>query len=145
MFDDKGQVVGVAFSGLSGGAENIGASHLLCPPCVSRWSGYIIPKPVIDNFLFDFKHTKSAAVATFGLELQLCENEALRRKYNLVAPNSCVYAMRHHISIEHATGVYWLQLSSRLVLLPRLGSKPRTYSLRLPDTRCDIYIIMSIF
>ena len=52
--------------------------------------GYIIPKPVIDNFLFDFKHGKTGAIATFGLTIQLCENEALRRKFGLLHPNTCV-------------------------------------------------------
>ena len=50
------------------------------------YAGYIIPKLVIENFLYDFKHLKSGDIATFGFKYMLCENESLRRKYNIVHP-----------------------------------------------------------
>eukprot|EP00051_Salpingoeca_urceolata_P008402 m.105678 g.105678 ORF g.105678 m.105678 type:complete len:555 (-) comp15733_c1_seq2:217-1881(-) len=74
VFTENGLVVGVAFSGYAGSADNI---------------GYIIPHPVIENFLGEYERDGSSdGICDFGFSYQLCENESLRARYKLQPPNS---------------------------------------------------------
>jgi len=72
--DESGRIVGVAFSGYAGSADNI---------------GYIIPHPVISNFLKQFEKTgSSTTVCDFGFAYMLCENPSLRSMHKLEHPES---------------------------------------------------------
>ena len=118
MFNEKGDVIGVAFSGLSGGAENIGKGLIAPSFCAYVCIGYIIPKPVIENFLYDYKHTKSGAICGFGFAFQPCENETLRKKFGLVHPNTFVH-MHAKLFIPDRETVVFLLLSSHHAVLQR--------------------------
>jgi S1-C subfamily serine protease len=90
VFNQKNQVVGVAFAGM-GMADNI---------------GYVIPIQVVQLFLQSFASSGVfLGVPTLGIAMQRTEGEAIRRKYNLstsgansrlgiiitsVAPQSCL-------------------------------------------------------
>ena len=68
--DDDFKVAGVAFSGYAGSADNI---------------GFVIPKSVIKNVLFDWlsssdKKGKWGGLCNLGATTQTCENPALRRR-----------------------------------------------------------------
>ena len=72
--DEGGKIVGVAFCGYAGSADNI---------------GYIIPYPVISNFLELFARTgASTQICDLGFGYMLCENPSLRSKHKLKHPNS---------------------------------------------------------
>eukprot|EP00039_Didymoeca_costata_P005693 m.83716 g.83716 ORF g.83716 m.83716 type:complete len:603 (-) comp12932_c0_seq2:1392-3200(-) len=78
--DEKGRIVGVAFSGYAGSADNI---------------GYIIPYPVIFNFLSQFEQTNSSSkICDFGFAYMLCENPSLRAKWSLEYPNTGILVTR---------------------------------------------------
>jgi hypothetical protein len=49
---------------------------------------------VIDTFLHQYEHIRSNVVCDLGIAYQLCEGAALKKKYNLVAPNSGVLVTR---------------------------------------------------
>lgn len=67
--DENGRIVGVAFSGYAGSADNI---------------GYIIPHPVIRNFLRQYEKDPAVSrVCDYGLGYMLCENPSLRKKYKI--------------------------------------------------------------
>eukprot|EP00040_Diaphanoeca_grandis_P039804 m.260208 g.260208 ORF g.260208 m.260208 type:complete len:593 (-) comp39436_c0_seq1:588-2366(-) len=67
--DESGRIVGVAFSGYAGSADNI---------------GYIIPYPVINNFLRQFKSDPTVSrICDYGCGYMLCENDSLKRKYKM--------------------------------------------------------------
>ena len=87
-----GSVVGVAFSGYAGSADNI---------------GYIIPYPVIRNFIAAYDRTgKSERVCEFGFSYMLCENAALRAKLKLKEPNSGVLVTKvAPLGAAHAAGL----------------------------------------
>ena len=60
------------------------------------YAGYIIPKPVIDNFLMDYKTTRPInSVSSLGIIVMLAENEAMQRKYNIGHPKLCVVCPDH--------------------------------------------------
>jgi hypothetical protein len=72
--DEGGKIVGVAFCGYAGSADNI---------------GYIIPYPVISNFLELFARTgASTRICDLGFGYMLCENPSLRSKHKLKHPTS---------------------------------------------------------
>lgn len=74
--DENGRIVGVAFSGYAGSADNI---------------GYIIPHPVIHNFLRQYeKDPVVSRVCDCGLGYMLCENPSLRKRYNISSKYSGV-------------------------------------------------------
>eukprot|EP00047_Mylnosiga_fluctuans_P007260 m.252119 g.252119 ORF g.252119 m.252119 type:complete len:579 (-) comp17615_c0_seq1:145-1881(-) len=76
VFRENGQVVGVAFSGYAGVADNI---------------GYIIPKQIIDNFVTSVRTAGLCnVVCDLGLAFMLCENTSLRAKHHMVPPLSGV-------------------------------------------------------
>jgi len=78
--DESGRIVGVAFSGYAGSADNI---------------GYIIPYPVISNFLKLFARTgESTTICDLGFAYMLCENPSLRSKHKLKHPDSGVLVTR---------------------------------------------------
>ena len=78
--DESGRIVGVAFSGYAGSADNI---------------GYIIPYPVISNFLKLFARTgESTKICDLGFAYMLCENPSLRSKFKLKHPDSGVLVTR---------------------------------------------------
>eukprot|EP01147_Barroeca_monosierra_P007393 gene7393-9758_t len=80
VFRENGKVVGVAFSGYAGAADNI---------------GYIIPYPVIKNFLDDFKRFGlSDGVCDLGFTYELCENDALQKMLKLSGDRSGVHVVR---------------------------------------------------
>jgi len=74
--DDRSRVAGVAFSGFSGTADNI---------------GYIIPRVVVQNVVADYLEfhddstgaVKWTGLCSLGLWTQACENPALRRKLRM--------------------------------------------------------------
>lgn len=67
--DEEGRIVGVAFSGYAGSADNI---------------GYIIPYPVINSFLRQYKSDpKVSRVCDYGLGYMLCENPSLQKKHKM--------------------------------------------------------------
>eukprot|EP00049_Salpingoeca_infusionum_P010645 m.183945 g.183945 ORF g.183945 m.183945 type:complete len:655 (+) comp14705_c0_seq3:47-2011(+) len=69
VFRENGTVVGVAFSGYAGMADNI---------------GYIIPYPVINNFLSAIASTgASTRVCDLGFSFELCENKSMQRMLKL--------------------------------------------------------------
>ncbi|KAH8053327.1 serine-type endopeptidase [Aureococcus anophagefferens] len=67
--DGEGNVVGVAFSGFAGEADNI---------------GYVIPACVAENFLLDAAAGGDGEVCSLGLAAQPAANPALRRRLGLV-------------------------------------------------------------
>ena len=67
--DGDGNVVGVAFSGFAGEADNI---------------GYVIPACVAENFLLDAAAGGDGEVCSLGLAAQPAANPALRRRLGLV-------------------------------------------------------------
>mmetsp|Transcript_9357 Transcript_9357/g.24081 ORF Transcript_9357/g.24081 Transcript_9357/m.24081 type:complete len:550 (+) Transcript_9357:106-1755(+) len=74
--DESGSIIGVAFSGYAGSADNI---------------GYIIPHPVIYNFLKQFEASAEVSrVCDLGIGYMLCENPSLRERHKIVAPASGV-------------------------------------------------------
>lgn len=74
--DEAGRIVGVAFSGYAGSADNI---------------GYIIPYPVINNFLAQFKLDPTVSrVCDFGMGYMLCENPSLRDRHKVLSPHTGV-------------------------------------------------------
>lgn len=78
--DERGRIVGVAFSGYAGSADNI---------------GYIIPYPVIFNFLNQFDKTgQSTKIASFGFSYMLTENASLRAKHKLKPPHTGVLVLK---------------------------------------------------
>jgi len=78
--DESGRIVGVAFSGYAGSADNI---------------GYIIPYPVISNFLQLFARTgESTQICDLGFAYMLCENPSLRSKHMLKHPESGILVTR---------------------------------------------------
>lgn len=83
VLDENNAIVGVAFSGYAGSADNI---------------GYIIPWPVISNFLAAYRSGAAAGdhalVANFGFAYMPCENHALRRKHQMGAKDAGVLVTR---------------------------------------------------
>eukprot|EP00043_Microstomoeca_roanoka_P005913 m.58869 g.58869 ORF g.58869 m.58869 type:complete len:609 (-) comp13185_c0_seq1:171-1997(-) len=80
VFRENGKVIGVAFSGYAGSADNI---------------GYIIPYPVIKNFLEDFARLGvSDGVCDLGFTYEVCENEAMQRMLKLTGDYSGVHVIR---------------------------------------------------
>ncbi|EGD79346.1 hypothetical protein PTSG_09760 [Salpingoeca rosetta] len=76
VFRENGKVVGVAFSGYAGAADNI---------------GYIIPYPVIKNFLEDYERRgTSDGVCDLGFSYELCENQAMQKMLKLAGDKSGV-------------------------------------------------------
>lgn len=78
-FNEKGEVVGVAFQGYDS-AENI---------------GYLIPVPVVNHFLHDFKtNSKYTGFAHCGFFWQTMENAAIRRYMKMKKDESGVLVLR---------------------------------------------------
>eukprot|EP00035_Acanthoeca_spectabilis_P025033 m.456539 g.456539 ORF g.456539 m.456539 type:complete len:576 (+) comp21073_c0_seq1:190-1917(+) len=74
--DEAGSIIGVAFSGYAGSADNI---------------GYIIPYPVIFNFLRQYDQAPDVSrVCDLGLGYMLCENPSLRERHKVMPPASGV-------------------------------------------------------
>lgn len=74
--DESGTIIGVAFSGYAGSADNI---------------GYIIPYSVIYNFLKQYESSPEVSrVCDLGLGYMLCENPSLRERHKIVSPASGV-------------------------------------------------------
>ncbi|KAK9842029.1 hypothetical protein WJX81_004728 [Elliptochloris bilobata] len=72
VFNDRGQCCGIAFQSLAGSdAENI---------------GYVIPTPVIQHFLTDFKRNgRYSGFPVLGVKWQRMESAALRASHRLAA------------------------------------------------------------
>eukprot|EP00055_Hartaetosiga_balthica_P015447 m.91249 g.91249 ORF g.91249 m.91249 type:complete len:627 (+) comp8866_c0_seq2:36-1916(+) len=69
VFQENGSVVGIAFSGYAGSADNI---------------GYIIPYPVIKNFLSTYEKTGNAGnICDLGFTYELCENHSMQKALKL--------------------------------------------------------------
>jgi S1-C subfamily serine protease len=67
--NNEGGVVGVAFSGYAGSADNI---------------GYVIPRTVIQTFLADYSVNKlHSGICALGIQYQSLENPTIRRRYQL--------------------------------------------------------------
>ena len=79
VFDSSGHLVGVAFSGLMN-SNNI---------------GYIIPLPVVQTFLLQFRtHGAYTGKCSDCFEIQSMENRALREKFQLSPKTSGVMLSR---------------------------------------------------
>jgi len=78
--DESGRIVGVAFSGYAGSADNI---------------GYIIPYPVINNFLRQFKSDPSVTrICDWGMGFMLCENPSLKKRWKVEGSHTGVLVTR---------------------------------------------------